>query len=132
MSKSVLTTISSHSICFICRRSTPYANLKKVKPNSVKNVYINCKIFIPLHARCCRRHLNEQLEIIQDEYINIQSRLKEQKPEIIMMLHSFLLQQKGIFDNFNTFSELTDDECLKITGWDKEKIFEIFKSNNKC
>lgn len=125
MTKKVSTSISSHSICFICKRTTPYANLKKVKQNSVKNVYLTCKIYIPLHARCCRRHLNEHLEIRPEEYYKIQSSLKEQKAEIILMLDSFLLQKKGIFDNFNNINELTEDECFKITGWNKNQFIQF-------
>ena len=43
------------------------------------------------------------------------------------MLKSFHLQEQGIFDIFENFSELSEDECFKITGWNKNQFSKFLK-----
>lgn len=88
---------------------------------------MKCKIFIPIHSRCCRRHLDNDFAIRFEEYYNIPALLRKHKPEINLMLNSFQFQQKGMFDDFKNFSELSDDECIRITGWNKDRFSNFSK-----
>ena len=124
------TAFSSNSRCFICRRRNGRGvRLHKVKLESVLKAYSTFRFVIKLHARCCLNHMDENRLIRDDVFPNIQTRLvyydNETKRRLDAMIKNRYSKKIGIFEQFNNTQSLTEDHCMKITGWTKAQFVEF-------
>ena len=54
---------SHHNRCFICSTSNKKTKLSRFNVDSVSYAYLTHQIVIKSHARCCKRHLDENARI---------------------------------------------------------------------
>ena len=118
---------SSHQRCFICRRND--VSLHRFNSESIATAYIKHKIIILHHARCCRRHLDENGMINDNDLDLIQFLFKPFSIQTSIMLKTMVkqLDLAGPFDKFKYFNTLDEAHCLNITGWTKDQ-FSLFSS----
>lgn len=122
--KYVLTAASHHGRCFICNRT---GKLHRINPKSINYGYVNHRIFIKYHARCCRLHLDETKMIKPEEYFLIPTSPQPVNNQTKIMIDLFLSssEQSGIFDRFKNLTQITDEECFRITRWSREKFMLV-------
>lgn len=120
----IKTARSSHRKCFICNRTR---DLKKVTSNTIANAYIEQRIYIKSHSRCCSFHLKED-ESIKPEYINsIVTNMTNIDNDTKKLLDAIVsaYRPKSIFDHFKNINTLTDKHCKIVTGWPKATFIKF-------
>ena len=145
------TARNSHASCFICPSRKKNANkmtirkkkLFQVSSKSIALVFRDHKIIIKKGAKCCSHHLDERNNLIPkllERPIRWKTIKKDYQPFEIEMFEAWskvtlasLEPEKSccIFDRFKSVESLKDEDCLLVTGWDKEtfiKISEYIKS----
>ena len=127
MSYLIQTASSHHGRCFVCKSR---GVLRRINPKSVCFAYVNQKILIKYHSRCCARHLDEHGIIRNEDLMLIPTTAKYYDFQTKMMLDSLEIpepSQLGIFDRFKDMNNVTEEECFQITNWSKEKFIEFSK-----
>jgi hypothetical protein len=135
-------SLSHHNRCFICRIKVNVRKLWNVSQTSISKALINHSIVIPVGARLCSRHIQDN--VIKDhEFTKIPTRLEifdERALKSMVSSAKFSLKclrtQKEIEDNlgnrylfepFRNLSTLLDDYCYEITGWTKADLIRCSK-----
>ena len=122
--------LSHNGRCFICGRKQ---KLKRINKLAIISAYLNDKVFIKNHARCCSNHLNERGLIKSNELLFIrESNIVLDKKSTLIMDEIILSQtNSGIFDKFKNIVSLSEEDCFKITRWSK-KEFGTFSKYIDC
>ena len=85
---SLATALSSHVFCFLCRERN--RTLHTVKKQDIIHAYLNHRIYIKNHARCCDAHFDENGLIRKEEFFNIPTKDQEYKADIVKMFDFYL------------------------------------------
>ena len=119
------TASSNHNRCFICRRKTK--SLRTVNRNSIVKAYINHKILIKHHARCCISHLDQHGLIKHEEFFFISTIPKLYSRQSSLMFDTLyqLTQRSGPFDKFKDIATLEEKHCFEITRWTKDEFISF-------
>ena len=123
---SLETANSSHTRCFVCNRRN--VRLHEVSRASMIQAYSSFRMLIKHHSRCCRRHLDEDGNIKQEEFLIIPTNTVFYDRSTIMLLDSFSRinsQQSGIFDQFKHADFLPNEQFVSITGWSKSDFMRF-------
>jgi hypothetical protein len=98
--------------------------LHKVKQESVHHALKYHNIYIKHDARSCYRHLDENGYILLNHFENIPTKMQYFENETTNLIKSLRVSSScsGIFEKFKNLSTLTEEECIKITGWKKERF----------
>ena len=105
-----------------------------IKKKSLMEAYSRYKLFIKEHARCCSQHLDENGLIKRCVFETIPFELKSHSAQVTTMLDFISESMLGVFDYFKDINTLTNEHCLKITGWSKDdfvKFSNYIKSINE-
>ena len=123
------TASSNHSQCFICKRKkSSRIRLCRIRKESVIFAYLEHKVIIKHHSRCCSDHLDENGLIITSLFANVLTKAKFYNKQTIIMLDALKkIKSKNVFDKFKDMAELTESHCFKITRWSKVQ-FERFSN----
>ena len=136
----VNTAITNVSRCFVCRRNDRRRRI--IDQQSIARVYLARKILIPKRSFCCYSHfdINTGLLLYQ-EYDRIPTVRKLQNINIVNAIRSITKYciHRSIFDKFKEIGKITDEECIEITGWDRNTFIRFssfiqnktLKSNQK-
>jgi hypothetical protein len=121
------TASSYHDQCFICKRKTSSrARLRKIRKESVIKAYLEHKILLKHHSRCCSEHLDENGLIIPRIFSMIPTKPKYYSKQAKIMLNALdELKSKNVFDKFKDIAELTEAHCFKITRWSKDQFIRF-------
>ena len=121
----VKTAYSSHKKCLICGQRT---NLRQIKLDSIVYAWSKHKILIKHHDRTCCRHIDSNGLILHDWFTRIRTREINYGIETIRRM-DFLSSSSScmILEKFKNIDTLTDEHCLKITGWKKEEFKKFSK-----
>ena len=123
---SIPRTSSSHSKCLICdKRDTLVRITKDIRINT----FVDQGIFIPVGARCCKRHIKEQNILLDDRSkMKITSNETELDPKEIKDLLSDVraeaCKKKAGLD-FDDPTSLNDDDYYNLTGITKEQFGDL-------
>ncbi|CAF1101435.1 unnamed protein product [Brachionus calyciflorus] len=60
---------ASHALCFICRQKSVAKSLMVLPIQSIADVYIRANILVPIGARICSNHLNQNY-FVKDNFIS--------------------------------------------------------------
>lgn len=123
----IKTAKSCHDYCFICKKSRKFLRLHKIKEKSIVEAYSKHKLYIKQHARCCKKHLDYNGLIKSSVFDKIPFEYKEHSSHESMFLGLISDQKKGVFECFNDIEDLSNEHCLKITGWSKAEFLEFSK-----
>ena len=127
--KFLLTAYSSHSFCFICKRSSKNNRLYQVKIDSIIEAFLEHRIFIKRHARSCKRYLDDSGLILKDEFFKIPTKLKNHNAQTVLLLEVLAFKRRpiclGMFDHFRDLNSLSDEHCYKVTGWSKKQFIDF-------
>ena len=124
------TASSHHKKCFVCERKNEFY-MKVVSIKSVYLSYVRYKIVIKPHARCCKKHLDENGDLMENEFLRIKTKEKEHSSSYHKLLHeaskNFFNQTESccIFDKFTNLETLSEIDCKIITGWSKDQFLEF-------
>ena len=122
---------ASHSFCFICKRKTGSKPMTVLPIEAIIDVYIKREILIPLGARSCSDHLSENNYVKDDQIENIPIAdisigLSSEKIKIIFQTFKSRDEKtSSIFNKFTDFTTVTEEICMKITGFTKDELFFI-------
>jgi hypothetical protein len=120
-----LKTSSSHrGRCFICGRRQ---RLHKVKPNSVIEGWRRHKIVINHKTFHCSRHIDYNGEILLDQFHFIPYTMKFYDKKSVNLINLVAKKEMDIFKPFRTDEKLSNDHCLRITGWTKDQFIRFNK-----
>jgi hypothetical protein len=121
------TAFSHHGKCFICRRRESAASrLRKIKKESVILAYLEHRIFIKHHSRCCSHHLDGNGLIYSTLFQTIPTKAKIYNKQTLLFLEALgNLKSKNVFDQFKDMATLTETHCFKITRWSKDQFFRF-------
>jgi len=127
----IKTARSWHGRCFICGRKS---GLHRIQKQSLLDAYINYKIIVKEHARCCSRHLDEKRLIKLDHFRNIKTSLRYYSNHSKIILDSLSAKNEGVFDKFKNINNVTEEECYEITRWTKNQFIQFcnFIKSIKC
>ena len=117
MFQSLATALCSHTACFICKEKN--RGLHKVKKKDISYAYINHRMVIKSHARCCDAHYDENGLIRKEEFFVIPTKNKEYSTENVKMFDLLSTNYNSPFNDFRNMKELDDEHCKDITGWSK-------------
>ena len=123
MLQTLATAHSSHTACFICKEKN--RNLHKVKKKDITHAFVNHRMVIKTHARCCDAHYDENGLIRKDEFFIIPTSLKQYSVETIKMFDLLSTNYISPFDEFREMKYLDDVHCKEITGWSKEVFIQF-------
>ena len=117
------TALSTHTACLICRDKR--RSLHRVKKQDIFNAYVNNKIFIKDHARCCDAHLDENGLIRKEEFFIMPTKNEIYPANTIKMFDLLLKNNISCFDQFQDLKYLEEEHCKKITGWSKDEFIRF-------
>jgi hypothetical protein len=124
----ILTAFSSHKRCFICQNT---CRLHRIKSKSIASAFLIKRIVIKKASRVCEAHLDLNGQIIIEELEKIKTRMVQYDKTLVNLLDciSDLKKQQNetpfIFENFRDISELSDEQCHKITKWSKNQFINF-------
>lgn len=130
ISLSIPSTPKSHAQCFLCKRPGP--KLVVVPSNARFDVFMNCEIIVPAGSRCCPNHLEngefkaDMLHSIKTANSSLLSRTSI--TELIKSLRTSAQQNENRRIDFETSSNLTNNDHLNLTGICKDAFDEICAS----
>jgi hypothetical protein len=121
--------LSHNSKCFICGRKR---KLQRINKNALALAYFKHKVFIKHHARCCSTHLSEDGFFKQNELNNIRTSNHSLSEQSILIMDEIIFSttSSGIFDKFKNFASLSEEDCFKITRWNKSQFCTFTKYIN--
>lgn len=125
---------SSHKYCFICRRKYRYkfkvpCKLFNLKDRDIINIWLKHGISLRRGVRCCGKHLDKNGFIKSDQIPKIPliyKQVSEQEFFMVTYLKSVCLKPKQlIIDEFRDIDTLSEETCIKITGWPKKQFIQF-------
>lgn len=122
--------LSHNGRCFICGRKK---KLKRINRIAILSAYLNDKVFIKNHARCCSNHINERGLIKSNDLLSIKESDIDLDIKSTLIMDEIILSNtnSGIFDKFKNITSLSEEDCFKITRWNK-KEFGSFSNYIHC
>jgi hypothetical protein len=129
-------TYSYHTRCFVCKRPYSSAKLTTISMKSIVKVFLEHDIFIPKGSRCCTSHLDEHLflclEAIQSLLIvSDQVKLSTQDVKLVFESLKDAVKNNSLLSKFHNLENLTDEECMTNTGFNKQEFQYIVLSLSK-
>jgi len=121
--ETVATAYSSHKFCFICKEKN--LSLHRVKKPDIIYAYVNHKIYIKRHARCCNRHYDDNKLIRKEIFAMIPTIERRISSDILSMFNMLSRDYNSPFQHFKEIKYLDNQHCLNITGWQKADFIEF-------
>ena len=120
-------TIASHKSCIICKPHNIHQKLRQIPIEAIIDTYIQRDILIPEGCRCCSCHLNENdllNEESLDKLIAFSDTSKFNPTHLKNVLESFklLAKKNNLFSKFKEMQTITNDMCVRNTGFDREQF----------
>ncbi len=122
---------ASHKICIVC--NSDKNKLGRVKITAVIDAFIHNDILIPEGSRCCQNHLdsNQLLskEALMDlEVYNKESNTSDEYLKKVLEELKSLAKKNNLFSKFENIKSITEDMCIRNTGFNKNQFIEISES----
>jgi hypothetical protein len=132
----ILTALSTHTACFICRGKQ--RTLHQVKKEDIAFAYSTFGIYIKHHARVCGDHLNANGFIKRNEIQMSPTKLRiisAEKKKLLDIMSSSYNCANSTFEQFRNMNSVEEVNCMNVTGWSKtdfQRFSDCITSINSC
>jgi len=122
--------VSSHKKCLICKPHNINQKLRRIPIEAIIDVYLERDLLIPEGSRCCSCHLNDN-DLLTEESINQieeyadKSNFNSEHLKNILESFKLLAKKNDLFAKFESVKSITNDICIKNTGFTKPQFLEI-------